>query len=37
MAHLLKRIFENDKKQLRIYGKKADQIDALSEKMGITS
>src|SRR5690625_2609047 len=37
MAHLLKRIFENDKKQLRIYGKKADQIDALSEKMAALS
>ena len=37
MAHLLKRIFENDKKQLKIYGKQADQIEALSEKMAALS
>ena len=37
MAHLLKRIFENDKKQLRQYGKVADQIEALSDKMAALS
>lgn len=33
MAHLLKQIFENDKKTLRRYGKIADQIDALTDSM----
>ncbi|MFO8068939.1 MAG: preprotein translocase subunit SecA [Alkalibacterium sp.] len=33
MAHLLKRIFENDKKVLKRYGKSADKIEALSAEM----
>ncbi|GEK90482.1 preprotein translocase subunit SecA [Alkalibacterium kapii] len=33
MAHLLKRIFENDNKVLKRYGKIADQIEALSSSM----
>ncbi|WP_161878362.1 preprotein translocase subunit SecA [Alkalibacterium sp. MB6] len=37
MAHLLKRIFENDKKALRQYGKIADQIEALSDDMAALS
>lgn len=33
MAHLLKRIFENDKKVLKRYGKLADKIEALGPEM----
>ena len=33
MAHLLKRIFENDNKVLKRYGKIADKIEALSGTM----
>jgi len=33
MAHLLKRIFENDKKVLKRYGRIADKIDALGAEM----
>lgn len=33
MAHLLKRIFENDKKVLKRYGRIADKIEALGSEM----
>ena len=33
MANFLKRLFDNDKKVLRRYGKIADKIEALSDDM----
>ena len=37
MAHLLKNLFDNDKKELRRYGKIADRIESMEEEMAALS